>query len=805
MIYLANFFQTIAAFILLLFTAQAAWSIPGGDDWSAWGGPNHNFTVTPGVIKTEQPIELKIAWKKELGSGYSAISMKDGMAVTMFSDSTSDFVIALNVEDGGELWRFKIESTFHGRYGSADGPVSTPLLSENKVVGLSATGRLFVLDRKNGELIWDSNLVTAHHAEMPFYGFGTSPILLNNILVVETGGSSENAISAFDLNNGQVLWTASSDTVKYQTPHLLQNSSGSQFVGITNRALYGLQPETGNILWRFEHEGTNRTMGAPSANLVPVGGNQFFLKNTSKSGMLLKIENNNEMYQVHEVWQTKAIKGTYVVPVYHNGHLFGYNSRIFACVNAETGERTWRSRAPGDGFPIVVDGHLVVITKNGRLSVAPASSEGYNEIAGLDLFDNLVWAPASIANNRLLLRSMTEIAAVDIVPTRSMVQAAATTDGIVPDSKFAQFVEKAEQSEDKSALVSEFMAAQKEFPVIEGDDIVHFIYQGEANDMGLMGDLVGWRFDRPMHRIAGTDLFYYSSRLESDTGLIYKFLKDFQTPLVDSLNTRTMPTMFYGPASWFNMPKWEKPDFLEATASQTGRIDSLQFKNTLTDSSRVFEVYLPANYDESSEAYPVAYMHSARGARGLGNITNALDNLIGSRIRPVIVVFMPTFYDGDYNEYMGDSRDGYLQIFIDEIIPLVEKTYRVLPGAKNRATIGHLMNAGMAFYSTFKHRQIFGKLGIQSMWWDGKEAAKYSQLLAPVEQDKLQIYYDWGKYDFRSPQESMNLIEASPNVARLLKTRGFNFVGGEVNAGTGWSSWKNRLDRLFIALFPLSD
>ncbi len=99
MTHVTNLFRTAAAFALLLAT-HSGWASPGGDDWPAWGGPHGNFTVTPGVIKGEQPIELKIAWKKELGSGYSAISVMDGMAVTMFSDSTFDYAIAFNVEDG---------------------------------------------------------------------------------------------------------------------------------------------------------------------------------------------------------------------------------------------------------------------------------------------------------------------------------------------------------------------------------------------------------------------------------------------------------------------------------------------------------------------------------------------------------------------------------------------------------------------------------------------------------------------------------------------------------------------------------
>jgi len=100
----------------------------------------------------------------------------------------------------------------------------------------------------------------------------------------------------------------------------------------------------------------------------------------------------------------------------------------------------------------------------------------------------------------------------------------------------------------------------------------------------------------------------------------------------------------------------------------------------------------------------------------------ALDNLISTRVSPVIVVFMPSFYGGGYGEYLGDQRDTYARVFVEEIIPAIEKTYRVLPGRENRANIGHLVNGSMALFSTFKHRDLFGKMSIQSVWWDEKAA-----------------------------------------------------------------------------------
>lgn len=59
-----------------------------------------------------------------------------------------------------------------------------------------------------------------------------------------------------------------------------------------------------------------------------------------------------------------------MISVYHDGLIFGYNGRILACVGASNGELVWRSREPGDGFLILVDGHLVIATNEGCLSIA---------------------------------------------------------------------------------------------------------------------------------------------------------------------------------------------------------------------------------------------------------------------------------------------------------------------------------------------------------------------------------------------------------------------------------------------------
>jgi hypothetical protein len=84
-------------------------------------------------------------------------------------------------------------------------------------------------------------------------------------------------------------------------------------------------------------------------------------------------------------------------------------------VNAASGDVVWKSSSPGDGFTILVDGYLIITTKQGTLHAVKAHSDKYHELAGLQLFNGQAWTPPSFADGRIYARSLTEIACVEIV------------------------------------------------------------------------------------------------------------------------------------------------------------------------------------------------------------------------------------------------------------------------------------------------------------------------------------------------------------------------------------------------------
>ena len=772
------------------------------------GGPDRSFTVRDaGLLQPDRSYALNVVWKKPLGSGYSGISVRDGLVATMFSDGASDYVVGLNADEGSERWRHRIGPAYLGHYGSQSGPVSTPLLTEGKVVALSPRGSLMALDAQSGQQIWAVDLVKDHHGVVPFWGYTTSPLAYRNLLIVQTGGAEQNAISAFDSRSGSLVWAACSDTVDYQSPSIFRLDGQDHLVFHGNRHLIGLNPETGDVLWEFAHGGQS-SASSTSGHPVEIAEGRYFVKNRGNGGVLLNVSRENGAFTAEEVWRTRHIRGTYIYPVYHDGYLYGYSGPILTCVDAATGEMAWRSRQPGDGLPAVIDGHLIIVTKSGKLAIAPTSSEGYNETAGIELFDDIVWSPISYANGRIFARSMSEIACVEIVPRTEDADETESVAGVVPESRFAKAIRRIGQAPDKASLVDQLLAEQKAFPIIECDSLVHFVYRGEADDVTMTGDHVGRRFDQPMHRVDGTDLFYYSSYIEPDARITYRYTVDIQRAMPDPLNPRGIRSRSFGRASWFAMPRWESPDHLrEREGGAHGRMDTLRFRNAAGTIDRLLDVYLPPGYDQNESArYPVLYVHAAGNALRLGQLDRSLDNLIGTRVRPVITVFLPSLVGGrGYSEYVGSRRDEYSRVFVEEVVPFVDSAYRTMPDRPHRANYGNIYGAFMAFYITFTHPDLFGNLAIQTMSWDQTAQAQDANLVLPASnQLPMRIYLDWGRYDMRSPMEGNDLGKETRSFADLLEARGYAYTGGMVNDGAGWASWKNRTDRVFEALFPIS-
>ena len=149
-------------------------------------------------------------------------------------------------------------------------------------------------------------------------------------------------------------------------------------------------------------------------------------------------------------------------------------------------------------------------------------------------------------------------------------------------------------------------------------------------------------------------------------------------------------------------------------AAQSGKvIDNLSLKSKILNMDRKFAIYLPAGYESSQRSYPVLYLlHGAgddhTGWVQFGEVQHIADKAIAEGLSTAMIIVMPdanTTRRGYFNSVKGDWR--YEDFFFQELMPYVEKTYRIKTEKRYRAISGLSMGGGGTLMYAFHHPELF--------------------------------------------------------------------------------------------------
>ncbi|MBN1789980.1 MAG: esterase [Bacteroidales bacterium] len=182
---------------------------------------------------------------------------------------------------------------------------------------------------------------------------------------------------------------------------------------------------------------------------------------------------------------------------------------------------------------------------------------------------------------------------------------------------------------------------------------------------------------------------------------------------------------FYGMgrmASGIDIPE-AGVDFYTVKDVPHGEIRSVTYFSYTTNSWRKLNIYTPPGYDRDVEtSYPVMYLQHGggedeRGWAVQGKTDVVMDNLIAEgKAKPMIVVMA----NGNATQVkgLGGYTDEAMAIFKEEmignIVPFVEKHYRVIANVESRALAGLSMGGGQSFYTGLRNTNVFSHVGIFS-------------------------------------------------------------------------------------------
>jgi len=386
-----------------------------GRDWTDFRGPNRDGRYDATPILTSWPRQgLRRLWKQPVGGGYASFVVAGGRAFTIEQRRNQEVVAAYDVQSGRELWTNGWNANFQESMGG-DGPRATPTYHEGRIYALGAEGELRVLNADTGAMVWRRNILTDNNASNLSWGMAASPLIVDDKVIVLPGGNRGNSVVAYNKSNGSPVWKALNDEASYTSPMVATIGGVRQLLVVTASRAVGLTVDNGTLLWQYPwstFSGINVSQPIPFAH---EGRDLLFLSAGYGHGAaVFELVPNGDRFQTKTLWENQRMNNKFTSSVLHNGHIYGLDESILASVNAVTGQQNWKGGRYGYGQLMLAGDHLIVITEDGDLVLVRASPERHEEIARFPAIEGKTWNHPVIADGKLLVRNLQEMAAFEI-------------------------------------------------------------------------------------------------------------------------------------------------------------------------------------------------------------------------------------------------------------------------------------------------------------------------------------------------------------------------------------------------------
>jgi len=378
-----------------------------GAGWPGFRGP-HRDSITSGVrIETDwsksPPVQL---WRRPVGPGWSSFAVSGNLLYTQEQRGSDEVVACYNAATGNAVWRHRDAARFWESNAGA-GPRATPTLSNGRVYTFGATGIVNALDAGNGAVVWSRNARSDAGKKVPQWGFASSPLVVDDTVIVAAAGR----LVAYDLATGNPRWFGPDGGGSYSSPHLLTIGGVAQVVLLSDAGATSVAPADGTVLWKHAWPGFAILQPALTAD-----GGVLITTNSMAGGMgtrRLAVAHAAGGWTVEERWTSLGLKPYFDDFVVHNGHAFGFDGDILACIDLQNGKRTWKGGRYGNGQLVLLPDQdlLLVLAEEGELALVAAVPDQFRELARFPAIEGKTWNHPVLAGDVLLVRNGQEMAA----------------------------------------------------------------------------------------------------------------------------------------------------------------------------------------------------------------------------------------------------------------------------------------------------------------------------------------------------------------------------------------------------------
>jgi outer membrane protein assembly factor BamB len=222
------------------------------DAWTRFRGPNGTGVSTTTNLPVEFGPDRNVVWKTPLPPGHSSpVLTSTHIFLTAHTKDKQNYrllVLCLDRHSGKLLWQREIPRTQRGRLGNVNSPASPSPVTDGKNVYAFFQEFGIVAFDADGNEKWRLPLGPFNM----FYGFGASPILAGEKLILPVDQDLNSTLIAIDKDTGKVRWKVDRPGVLsgYSTPMLYQPKIGQkQIIAAESFQLSSYSAEDGRRLW----------------------------------------------------------------------------------------------------------------------------------------------------------------------------------------------------------------------------------------------------------------------------------------------------------------------------------------------------------------------------------------------------------------------------------------------------------------------------------------------------------------------------------------------------------------------------
>jgi outer membrane protein assembly factor BamB len=369
-----------AALAVALATALAA-----AQDWPQWRGPSGDGIAPDQRAPLTWDRENNVKWRTPLarpGNG-SPIVVGGRVFLTMAEDEDGKgrSLYCFDREDGKQLWvRTVAFDRIMPTHATNPHCSSTPASDGQRVVVWHASAGLWCYDL-DGEELWHHDLGEFLHQ----WGYGTSPVVAGDRVVLHTGPGERTFVLAFRLADGEELWRTEEPSTLTEEQIEKKRLVGSWCTPFVHRAgdrtlvlcgqptrIVAYDLDDGAIVWWCEGitcERGDLTYSSP----VVAGDVCFVLGGYDGPSLGVRLDGEGDVTKSHRLWRHPDQQSNCGSGVFVNGSIFVPDMGGFMiCIDPKDGTTRWRTRiGRGNTWGSVVsaDGRLYVTNQRGTTIV----------------------------------------------------------------------------------------------------------------------------------------------------------------------------------------------------------------------------------------------------------------------------------------------------------------------------------------------------------------------------------------------------------------------------------------------------